>query len=251
MSPSRASSATLRIAYWCQFFWPEVSAPSRRLLDFGRVWREHGHDVTIVTGMPNHPTGVVSSAYKGKLLAREEKDGLRVLRSWVYASPNQAGARKLFGHLTFALTSLANGLKTWTDRCGDRKLTDVLCRLLGLDYRPDATRGLRPRGARSLARGICGPGRPPARAYHPRSRRARSIYLSPLGPHRRGYRVRSQGELPRRAYRQPRSPRSPTARILSGSRLMCLMRPRRCGISSAWTASSSWPISARTAFRMA
>ena len=106
-----AGSPQLRIAYWCQFFWPEVSAPSHRLLDFGRVWRELGHEVTIVTGMPNHPTGIVPSSYRRKLLAREEKDGLRVLRSWVYASPNQAGAKKLFGHVSFALTSLIGGLR--------------------------------------------------------------------------------------------------------------------------------------------
>ena len=111
MSRSRARPGKLRIAYWCQFFWPEVSAPSRRLLDFGRVWQERGHDVTIVTGMPNHPTGVVPATYKGKVLAREDKDGLRVLRSWVYASPNQAGVRKLVGHVSFAVTSLANGLR--------------------------------------------------------------------------------------------------------------------------------------------
>ena len=108
---ARGVSPQLRIVYWCQFFWPEVSAPSRRLLDFGRVWRELGHQVTIVTGMPNHPSGIVLSSYRRKLLAREEKDGLRVLRSWVYASPNQAGAKKLFGHISFALTSLISGLR--------------------------------------------------------------------------------------------------------------------------------------------
>ena len=47
----------------------------------------------------------------GRLLASEEKDGLSVLRSWVYASPNQAGAKKLIGHISFAVTSLANGLR--------------------------------------------------------------------------------------------------------------------------------------------
>ena len=101
----------LRITYWCQFFWPEVSAPSRRLLDFGRVWERQGHQVTIVTGMPNHPTGIVLPGYRRKLLGSEEKDGLRVLRSWVYASPNQAGAKKLIGHISFAATSLASGLR--------------------------------------------------------------------------------------------------------------------------------------------
>ena len=105
-APSDARSHRLRIAYWCQFFWPEVSAPSRRLLDFGRVWEKQGHQVTIVTGMPNHPTGIVLPAYRRRLLASEEKDGLSVLRSWVYASPNQAGAKNSLA--TSALPSPAS-----------------------------------------------------------------------------------------------------------------------------------------------
>lgn len=100
------SSEQLRIAYWCQFFWPEGSAPSRRLLDLGREWIAQGHQVTVVTGMPNHPTGIVPVAYRGRLRAAERKDGIRVLRSWVYASPNHAGFRKFLGHLSFAVSSL-------------------------------------------------------------------------------------------------------------------------------------------------
>jgi len=75
------------------------------------VWEEQGHQVTIVTGMPNHPTGIVPPGYRRKVLASEDKDGLRVLRSWVYASPNQAGVKKLLGHISFAVSSLANGLR--------------------------------------------------------------------------------------------------------------------------------------------
>jgi hypothetical protein len=64
--------------------------------------------------MPNHPTGIIPNAYRRKFLANEEKDGLRVLRSWLYASPNQAGAKKLVGHVSFALTSLISGARLGT-----------------------------------------------------------------------------------------------------------------------------------------
>src|SRR5450631_2095539 len=106
MQPHRYSRRPLRIAYWCQFFWPEISAPSRRLADFSAAWQARGHHVTIVTGMPNHPSGVVPQEYRRKLFSRETKDGVRILRSWVHASPNRAGLDKLLGHLTFAITSL-------------------------------------------------------------------------------------------------------------------------------------------------
>lgn len=62
--------------------------------------------MTVVTGMPNHPSGVVPPAYRGRVAITEDKDGIRVLRSWVLAAPNDAGLRKLLGHLSFAATSL-------------------------------------------------------------------------------------------------------------------------------------------------
>ena len=99
-------SRPLRISYWCQFFWPEITAPSRRLMDLGKEWTESGHAVTVVTGMPNHPAGIVPEPYRGKLAMSESQEGLRILRSWVYTSPNRAGIRKLIGHLSFAVTSL-------------------------------------------------------------------------------------------------------------------------------------------------
>ena len=99
------SKPELRISYWCQFFWPEISAPSRRLLELGKEWAAAGHQVSIVTAMPNHPTGVVRSEYRGKLVMRESKDGLRIYRSWSYMSPNRAGVKKLLGHLSFAITA--------------------------------------------------------------------------------------------------------------------------------------------------
>src|SRR5947208_1557221 len=84
-----SSKSRLRISYWCQFFWPEITAPSRRLMDLGKEWTQAGHAVTVVTGMPNHPVGIVPPPYRGKLAISESKEGLRILRSWVYASPNR------------------------------------------------------------------------------------------------------------------------------------------------------------------
>ncbi|MFN2466378.1 MAG: glycosyltransferase, partial [Candidatus Dormibacteria bacterium] len=73
--------------------------------DMAQEWQRDGHQVTVVTGMPNHPTGVVPAGYRRRLWKTERKDGIRILRSWLYASPNQAGAKKLLGHLSFALSS--------------------------------------------------------------------------------------------------------------------------------------------------
>ncbi|MGI9156442.1 MAG: glycosyltransferase family 4 protein, partial [Marmoricola sp.] len=71
-----------------------------------RHWASSGADVTVVTGMPNHPTGILPPAYRGAVVRREDRDGARILRSWVYATPNERIARKTLAHLSFMVSSV-------------------------------------------------------------------------------------------------------------------------------------------------
>lgn len=96
----------MRIALLCHYFHPEIGAPSARLHALARDLRALGHEVTVVTGFPNHPTGVVPERYRGRLLAREDLGGVVVLRSWVYATPNEGIVKKTLGHLSFMVSSV-------------------------------------------------------------------------------------------------------------------------------------------------
>jgi glycosyltransferase involved in cell wall biosynthesis len=91
----------LRIAIVTHYFWPELGAPSARLLELGRSWVVRGHEVTVVTNFPNHPTGVVPEAYRGRSFEVESKDGLRIVRCRTYATPNRGFLKKTLGHLYF------------------------------------------------------------------------------------------------------------------------------------------------------
>ena len=99
----------MRIVYLCQYFVPEAGAPAARLRDMARSWVQRGHSVTVVTGMPNHPTGVVQAPYVGRLIARESLDGVTVLRNWLYATPNEGLVRKTLSHLSFMVSALVLG----------------------------------------------------------------------------------------------------------------------------------------------
>ena len=88
------------------YFPPEIGAPQARLGEMARHWATSGLDVTVVTGMPNHPTGVVSGDYRGAVIRREEVEGVRILRSWLYATPNEGFVKKTLGHLSFMVTSV-------------------------------------------------------------------------------------------------------------------------------------------------
>jgi glycosyltransferase involved in cell wall biosynthesis len=91
------------------YFPPEIGAPQARLSEMARVWADGGDDVTVLTGMPNHPTGVVPPAYRGAVRRVEHVDGYRVVRTWLYATPNEGVARKTLGHLSFMVSAVLLG----------------------------------------------------------------------------------------------------------------------------------------------
>ena len=96
----------MRLLLVTHYYPPEVGAPQARLSEMARHWAASGMDVTVVTGMPNHPTGIVPPAYRGAVLRREQREGTQVLRSWVYATPNERIARKTLAHLSFMVSSV-------------------------------------------------------------------------------------------------------------------------------------------------
>jgi colanic acid biosynthesis glycosyl transferase WcaI len=101
---------TLKIGYLVQQFPPEVGAGPARVLEMGRRWVDAGAAVTVFTGMPNRPEGRIHPAYRGRMFVDEEWEGLRVLRSWLYASPKHGFARTLLNNGTFMATAAARAV---------------------------------------------------------------------------------------------------------------------------------------------
>lgn len=91
----------MRIAFVCQYFVPEIGAPSARVSELCREWVAQGHQVTVVTALPNHPTGIIPPEYRGVWFRRETLDGITVFRNWLYATPNEGFVKRTMSHLTF------------------------------------------------------------------------------------------------------------------------------------------------------
>jgi glycosyltransferase involved in cell wall biosynthesis len=100
-----------RILVVCHYFPPEIGAPQARLSELARAWAAAGDEVTVLTGMPNHPTGVIPDEYRGRVRSEETIDGYRVVRTWLYATPNSGMAKKTLGHLSFMASSLLLGAR--------------------------------------------------------------------------------------------------------------------------------------------
>lgn len=103
-------SGALRIGYLVQQFPPEVGAGPARVAEMAAHWRDAGADVTVITGMPNRPQGRIHADYRGKLFLEEEHEGIRVLRSWLYASPKHGFARTIVNNLSFMATGFIHAL---------------------------------------------------------------------------------------------------------------------------------------------
>jgi glycosyltransferase involved in cell wall biosynthesis len=96
----------VRILVICHYFYPEIGAPSARILEMSQRWVAEGHEVSVVTCFPNHPTGVIPEEYRGKRFMIEEFQGIRVYRNYVYATPNGGFLKKTIGHLSFMISSV-------------------------------------------------------------------------------------------------------------------------------------------------
>src|ERR1700687_1079592 len=62
-----------------------------------------GHDVDVVTAMPNYPRGEVFEGYRGKWLVREEVDGVPVTRTWIHAATGTNVLNRLLSYWSFTL----------------------------------------------------------------------------------------------------------------------------------------------------
>jgi glycosyltransferase involved in cell wall biosynthesis len=99
----------MRILYVSQYFPPEMGAPSARVHELSREWVRSGHEVTVLTAFPHHPTGVKRPEDRGVLERRERVDGIDVLRTYVYAAPNQGTARRMISYASFMVSAFALG----------------------------------------------------------------------------------------------------------------------------------------------
>ena len=99
----------MRITFLCQYFPPEMGAPAARTFEHARHWASLGHDVTVITGFPNHPTGVIRPEYRGSFVRRERIAGIDLLRTWIYVAANKGFFRRIINFLSFFCSSLLLG----------------------------------------------------------------------------------------------------------------------------------------------
>ena len=103
----------MNLLYISQYFPPEMGAPAARASELARHWADAGHQVSILTGFPNHPTGVVPAEWRSRLrrLMYHQKIGqVDVYRTWLWPLPNRKAHERMRNYASFCVSAAVRGI---------------------------------------------------------------------------------------------------------------------------------------------
>jgi hypothetical protein len=86
----RTENGIMRILLLSQYFPPEVGSAAAKMAEMAAFLKGRGHQVEVVSQVPNYPQGVVYPGYEGVWFRREFTHGVPVTRTWAYASPERS-----------------------------------------------------------------------------------------------------------------------------------------------------------------
>jgi len=90
-----------------------MGAPAARAAELARHWSESGHEVSVLTGFPNHPTGVVPEEWRPRLrrlVYREKVGSVDVYRTWLWPLPNRKSHERIRNYASFCFSAALRGM---------------------------------------------------------------------------------------------------------------------------------------------
>ena len=99
----------MKILLITEYFPPEIGAGSTRAYDHCSQWVKKGHNVTVITGFPDYPDGIIPQKYKGYKFLIEDIGGIRVIRTYTFPAPNKGFFRRVISFLSFMISSIVQG----------------------------------------------------------------------------------------------------------------------------------------------
>ncbi len=101
----------MKICFIVDNFYPEVNAVASRVYERALYWVKWGHEVTVVTSVPNFPEGKVHAGYKNAWKQTEMIGGIKVIRVKTYIASNYGKVTRIIDFLSFMVTSFFAGLR--------------------------------------------------------------------------------------------------------------------------------------------
>jgi len=101
----------VRILFLSHFYPPEMGGAAARISGLAKWLVKFGHEVTVITGYPNYPTGKIYPEYKNKKNKIEFIDDVQIIRSKVLPVSYQSILVRLLNYFTLFFTALWNGIR--------------------------------------------------------------------------------------------------------------------------------------------
>jgi len=102
----------MKITFISQYFFPEQFSNTTIAKHLSS---DQGHDVHVITGVPNYPAGFFFPGYSNREKREEQIDDLRISRAWTKARGSDA-LNLLLNYLTFPITAGWTALRKTTSR---------------------------------------------------------------------------------------------------------------------------------------
>ena len=98
----------MRVGILSQYYPPEMGAAQSRLSDLALELRRRGHEVVVLTAMPNYPEGKVFPGYGG-VSRRDRRPEGDVIRAWIWPSASRRALPRTLSYLSFTASAAAIG----------------------------------------------------------------------------------------------------------------------------------------------
>lgn len=99
----------MHILFVTHYYAPASGAAATRLTRLAQALQQKGHSVTVLTTMPHYPKGEIAPEFRGERVIIKEVAGVRVVYTWLWATPSPRISRKLLSQLSFMLMATLRG----------------------------------------------------------------------------------------------------------------------------------------------
>jgi colanic acid biosynthesis glycosyl transferase WcaI len=100
----------MRILIYSYNYHPEPIGIAPLMTELAEGLAKRGHQVRVVTGMPNYPERSIYADYRGKLYTTEQRNGVTVQRCYVWICPKPGLLARMALDASFVMTSMVQAL---------------------------------------------------------------------------------------------------------------------------------------------
>ena len=95
----------MKLVLVSQWYPPEQAPIGYMIRELAQALIARGHEVTVITGFPNHPSGALFGGYRKQWRLKEKLDNVDVWRMYLFTSANRSKWSRILTFLSYTLSS--------------------------------------------------------------------------------------------------------------------------------------------------